>query len=185
MKIALIPCAASEWREEGRLLGRVEVAPTPQGERDVAAWAEDLRPLGLLTIQHAADELSTRTAKIVAKALGIKTRKISNLAEVDVGLWTGLTEDDLQKRYATAFRELCESPLNVNPPNGEAISDAQHRMSVELQKLLKKNGVPAIALVARPLALALTRRSIEGSEESAIWENARSMHTPLVLEYSQ
>ncbi len=185
MKIALIPCATSEWREEGRLLGRVEVTPTPQGERDVASWAETLRPLGLLTIHHAADELSTRTAKIIAKALDIKSRKVANLAEVDVGLWAGLTDDDLQKRYATAYRELCESPLNVNPPNGETIADAQQRLTVELQKLLKKNGVPAIALVERPLALALTRSSIEGGEEAAIWENARDMNIPLVLEYPQ
>lgn len=182
MKIALIPCAASEWREEGRLLGRVEVAPTPQGERDAAVWAESLRPLGLVTILHAGDELSTRTAKIVAKALGIKTRKVSSLAEVDVGLWAGLTEDDLQKRYATAYRELCESPLNVNPPNGETIADAEKRLTTELQKLLKKNGVPAIALVERPLALALTRRSIEGGEEATIWENARDVDAPVVLE---
>lgn len=185
MKIVLIPCAPSEWREEGRLLGRVEVAPTPPGERDAALWAEPLRPLGLATIYHAADELSTKTAKIIAKTLGIKTRKIANLAEVDVGLWAGLTEDDLQNRYASAYHELCESPLNVNPPNGEALADAEQRLAAEVQKLLKKNGVPAIGLVERPLALALTRRAIEGGEESTIWESARNVLEPIVLEHSR
>lgn len=185
MKIVLIPCAPSEWREEGRLLGRVEVAPTPHGEREAAAWAETLRPLNLSTIHHAGDELSTKTAKIIAKILGIRTRKVSNLAEVDVGLWAGLTEDALQKRYATAYNELCESPLNVNPPNGEAIADAERRLSAELQKLLKKDAEPAIALVERPLALALTRRSIDNGEEAAIWENARRIQAPITLEYSQ
>ena len=184
MKIVLIPCALSEWREEGRLLGRVEVLPTPEGEREAATWAEALRPLGLAVIHHSPDDLATKTAKIIAKALGVKPRKSINLAEVDVGLWAGLTESDLQKRFETAYHELCESPLNVSPPDGEAFADARQRLTAELQKLLKKSGDDAVALVLRPLALSLVLSSLEGVEAGNFWEHVREIRMPFTLDHS-
>jgi probable phosphoglycerate mutase len=182
MKVVLIPCAATEWRDEGRLLGRVEVPPSPEGERTAATWVDSLRPLNIELIYHSPDELATKTAKIVAKALGVKTKKLAELAEVDMGLWAGLTEDDLRKRYASAHHELTEAPLHVSPPDGEDLAAAEERLSTAVQRILKKNGMEAIALVERPLSLALTRRVLQGGQESQIWEAAQQISAPVVVE---
>lgn len=182
MKVVLIPCAATEWRDEGRLLGRVEVPPSAEGERVAATWVDSLRLHGIELIYHSPDELATKTAKIVANALGIKTKKLADLAEVDMGLWSGLTEDDLRKRYASAHHELTEAPLHVSPPDGEGLAAAEERLATAVQKLLKKNGMETIALVERPVSLALTRRVLEGGAESQIWEGAQEISAPVVVQ---
>src|SRR5262249_44666308 len=133
-------------------------------------------------IYHSPDELATKTARIVAQALGVKTRKLADLAEVDMGLWAGLTDDELKKRYASAHHELTEAPLHVSPPEGEDLAAAGVRLSSALQRLLKKNGMAAIALVERPVSLALTRRVLQGGAESQIWDEAREISSPVIVE---
>lgn len=182
MKVVLIPCAATEWRDEGRLLGRVEVPPSAEGERLAATWVDSLREHGIELIYHSPDELATKTAKIVGKALGVKTKKLADLAEVDMGLWSGLTEEDLRKRYASAHHELTEAPLHVSPPNGEDLAAAEERLTTVVQKLLRKNGMEAIALVERPVSLALTRRLLQGGESSQIWDAAQHISEPVIVE---
>ncbi|MBI5865384.1 MAG: histidine phosphatase family protein [Planctomycetes bacterium] len=182
MKVALIPCAASEWRDEGRLLGRVEVQATAAGEQAVAGWIQRLAPLGIPVVFHSPDELATRTAKLIAKALKVRTRKLADIAEVDVGLWAGLTEEELKKRYASTHHELCESPLHVCPPDGEEMAAAEQRLTAAVHKLIRKNEAAALALVARPLSLAITRWALEQSDESAIWHHAQEINEPVIIE---
>ncbi|GMU80745.1 MAG: histidine phosphatase family protein [Phycisphaerales bacterium] len=184
MKIVLIPCAPTEWRDEGRLLGRVELAPTPAGEQQAAAWSAALAQVGAAVIHHSPDELATRTAKILSKAIGARPRKDSSLAEVDLGLWSGLTDEELRKRFASAHHELLEAPLNVNPPDGEGFSDASERVAGELKKLIRRTGDKPLAVVLRPVALGLARRWLEGSDESTIWEAVTEINEPIVFDYS-
>ena len=182
MKVVLIPCASTEWDQEGRLLGRTEVPPTPAGENACLDWAQTLERLGIAQIHHGPDELATRTAQLLARKLLVPTKSARNLAEVDAGLWTGLTEDDLESRYASAHRELRESPLNVSPPGGESLGKADARVKTFLNKQLRRNGEAVFGLVARPVALAMARCALEERDVSTVWETARQTREPVVVD---
>ncbi len=182
MKVALIPCASTEWREKGRLLGRVELRPTPAGEEHCAGWVNGLRSLGLEQILHAPDELATRTAELLGRQLLVPTKAAEGLAEVDVGLWAGLTEEQLKSRFASAHRELCESPLNVSPPGGESLGAADARLKTFLKKQMKRNGEAVLGLVLRPVTFAIARCVLEGRAPSTVWEAAQAQHEPVVLD---
>lgn len=182
MKVALIPCGTTEWREEGRLLGRVELPLTSAGRERCGHWAVQLRALGLKRILHAPDELATQTAATLARQLSVPTKALEDLAEVDLGLWTGLTEAQLKTRFASAHRELREAPLNVNPPGGESLRGAADRLIACIRKQLKKNGKKAIGVVLRPLSLALARSELVGGELSDLWESTADADEPVVIE---
>ena len=167
------------------MLGRVELSITAPGQETCAQWAEQLRGLGLQRILHAPDELATQTAEAVARRLSIPTKALRALAEVDIGLWAGLTEEQLKARYPTAHRELGESALNVQPPEGENLRAAAHRLQVCLRKQISRNGVGAIGVVLRPLALAIVRCALEGRPLANLWEAAHSITQPLVIEYNR
>lgn len=183
MKIVLVPCAATDWRHEGRMLGRVELSMAEGAERQCLAWADHLRREGAEKIFHSPDELARQTARILGDALHVPTKAIDHLAEIDVGLWAGLPEEDLRKRYASAHEMLCDSPLNVRPPEGEDLCVADVRLRAGLLKVLKRNGQRSIALVLRPLALAMVRRAIEGGDASMIWETTQEPDAPITLEF--
>lgn len=185
MKVALIPCGATEWHDEGRLLGRVELPLTRAGEERCNEWAEQLHFLELRRLLHAPDELSAHTAALLASRLSLPSKAVDDLVEVDIGLWTGLTEAELKSRYPSAHRELGESPLNVRPPGGESLADAAHRLAVCLHKRIRKNGTASLGIVLRPLALVLARATLEGRPLADVWEAAHQAADPVIIEYGQ
>lgn len=184
MKVVLIPCATTEWRDSGRLLGRVEVPLTDEGRTLCSSWAEAFRGAGLSGIFHSSDELASQTAHLIAKPLELRTKRLADLDEVDVGLWTGLTEEQLKSRYTGAHKQLCESPMSVAPPDGESFSDAAKRVTACLKKKIRREGKPAIAVVMRPLALAMARCELESRPVSEFWSGWRDQNGPIVVDCS-
>lgn len=184
MKIVLIPCAATEWHDEGRLLGRVDLPATVSGDAACTRWAEPLRALNLVQIYHSPDPLATHTARLLGRLLAVPVKSARQLAEVDLGLWTGLTDDELKARYASAHRELCDAPLNVNPPGGEGLGQAASRLKEFFVKQLKRNGQTAIGVVVRPVSFAMARFGLEGRSLCEVWEAALQASAPVVVDLS-
>ena len=184
MKVALIPCGLTEWREQGRLLGRVELTLATDGAAQCSAWSEELRPALLDRIFHAPDELSRTTAQLVSRQLNIPAKALDGLVEVDLGLWAGLTEEQLKSRYSTAHRQLVDSPLNVSPPKGEDFSDAFARLQVCLRKRIKPNGRGGIGLVMRPFAFAMACHALGGAGAAQIWETSQNRDELIVMDYT-
>jgi broad specificity phosphatase PhoE len=182
MKVALIPCGATDWRQEGRLLGRVELEPAAGAEQQCSAWGDKLRPLTLTRIFHAPDELSKRTAAQIGRRLNVPTKSLDALVEVDVGLWAGMTEEELKKRFAKAHRQLVDSPLNVSPPEGEGFSAAAERLRGCLKKRIRPNGKAAIGLVMRPLTFAMAQYVLGEVESDRIWETSKRESEPVVMD---
>ena len=182
MTVALIPCATTEWIETGRLLGRVELSPAPAAEDECAGWAEALADLRLKQIYHAPDELATRAARWLGRKLVVPTKSVDALAEVDVGLWSGLTEAELKARYASAHRQLRESPLSVSPPGGESLGDADARLRAFLKKQVRPNGKTPLGFVMRPVSFSLARCALEGRDPTDVWDTARQVREPIIIE---
>ncbi len=182
MRLVLIPCGVTEWQEEGRLLGRVEVPLSPAGQEQCGAWVAALSTAGVQRIYHAPDELATQTALLLARQLGVPAKPLEGLAEVDVGLWAGLTEEQLRTRFATAHRELRESPLNVVPPEGESLCEAAARLESCVRRQLRRNGATAIGIVTRPLGLAMLKCALAGGEFDEFWAMAHGADAPVILE---
>ena len=171
MTVALIPCATTEWIETGRLLGRVELSPARRRRGRVRRLGRGtLADLRLKQIYHAPDELATRAARWLGRKLVVPTKSVDALAEVDVGLWSGLTEAELKARYASAHRQLRESPLSVSPPGGESLGDADARLRAFLKKQVRPNGKTPLGFVMRPVSFSLARCALEGRDPTDVWE---------------
>jgi broad specificity phosphatase PhoE len=183
MKVALIPCGSTEWHDEGRLLGRVEIPLSEAGQDQCRQWSAQLHDLNLRRIVHAPDELATQTARVLARVLSVPTKAVDDLVEVDLGLWAGLTESQLKSRFATAHRELRESPLNVNPPGGESIESAMARLETFLRKQIRRNGKTAIGVVVRPFLFALARQTLGQETDGGLLETARTANGPVIIDF--
>lgn len=182
MRVALVHCVSTQWQAEGRMLGRVELPPPKGAVSEIEEWVGPLRAAGVAKLLHAPDELATDTAKRLAQRLGVPRRSARELAEVNIGLWAGLTEEQFENRYETVHRELCEDPLNVQAPEGESFGEATKRLTGFLRKQLARKDLPAIGLVLRPLVFALTRCLLEKRDFCEILSVARESGAPLVIE---
>jgi broad specificity phosphatase PhoE len=185
MNLALLPVAPCEWRVAGRLLGRVELPPA-EGSDDWLSAATGLlagRRLGKLW--HSPDELATRTAKKLAASLKVVAKADDGLAELDLGLWVGLTLAELKSRFASAYRQLGDDPLAVQPPRGESLAGGAERVIAAVRKRAGKTRQPGevTLFVLRPLALAAARCALQnGGDFGPLWEWACGPDEPRLIE---
>ena len=93
-----------------------------------------------------------QAAALVAARFEIKARDEPGLEEVGLGLWEGLTRDDLRFRFPTVYPQWEEEPLAVNPPDGEPLPDAIARLSEALAQVRRRARGAATALALRPMA---------------------------------
>ncbi len=91
-------------------------------------------------------ERTQDTAKIVAKALGLRVRTRRGLGEVDYGEWTDRPLGQLRRRKDWAV--IQQTPSRFTFPGGESIRGAQSRVVEELESLAAEHGKDTIVAVS-------------------------------------
>jgi broad specificity phosphatase PhoE len=133
-------------------------APLPLAEaaRDrVADTVAQLHTPVTAIYRDKANEAADATAAIVAERFNLKARHNADLAEVQLGLWEGLTVADVQKRFPTVWPQYLANPLAVTPPDGEPLDAAIARVRRGLAAVLRRNRGITVAIPLRPRALQI------------------------------
>lgn len=155
--IVLIRPGRTDYDDQSRLLGNLEMPMNDRGLDDVEKIIRQLQQDGvqLEAILTSDVDPSCSTARLIAEALkGAKVRELDELRNVDQGLWQGLPEADVRKRYPRFFRTGREKPQSICPPEGETLSEACHRIQKVLNKAIRKYDVFAI-IVPEPVATVI------------------------------
>jgi len=167
-RVLLISAAPTPWDAEGRLGGNPMLPLSTDGEialRTRLASVAD--PVGAI-YTYTNNQACEQAAKLVAHHFKLRIRNSDFLEPISMGLWQGLTRDELRFRYPTVFPQWEENPLSVNPPEGESLEGAADRFRTGVQKILKRNRGGAAALVLRPFSLQIVAGILRGEELQAI-----------------
>ncbi len=155
--LVLIPWAETAWSAAGRIAGRTPLPLTDVGQDQARSWAESISEYDVDVVYSSDERASVETAEIIAEKLDATHKTMVGVAEVDPGLWDGLTLDDLKRRHAKVFKKWYQDPSSVCPPEGEDLGDAQERLRGAVERVLRKNGEAGKAVVLGPVALSLIR----------------------------
>jgi broad specificity phosphatase PhoE len=153
-KIVLIRPGRTDYDEQSRLMGALEMPMNDAGVGQVEDIVRHLQQEGIRpeAIYTSPSDPACSTARAIAEALkGVKVKELEELRNVDQGLWQGLPEADVRKRYPQFFRNGRERPQTICPPEGETLVDACGRLHKVLNKAIKKYHVLAI-VAADPIA---------------------------------
>ena len=85
---------------------------------------------------------------------GVKVKEMDELRNVNQGLWQGLPESDIRKRFPRLFKSGKEDVTAICPPEGETLSDACQRLERVLSKAMRKYDVMAV-VAPEPLATVI------------------------------
>ncbi len=150
-EVVIIRSGCTDFDEQNRIKGSLEIPINSHGERQIQQVVEQLAHTPLEMILADPTEPSLSTAEAVGDALDVKVQFSDDLRNLDQGLWEGLQVEDVLHKYPRVFRQWRESPETICPPEGELATDAIERICRALRKPLKKRSCFAI-VASEPLA---------------------------------
>ncbi len=169
LQIWLIRPGCTEYDQQERIQGNLDIPLSDEGRMEVAAVVEQLRDKGITVVYAPASEPAEETARAIADALDIRLRKLDRLDNLDLGLWQGMLVEDVRHKQPKVYRQWQEQPETVCPPQGEMLGEADERVRAAMAKLLRRHKQGAIALVMPEPLLSLVRRFIARAALGDLW----------------
>lgn len=160
LRILLIRPGATDLDEQGRIKGSLDIPLSDHGIDQVRQTVDELDGQQIKMIYTSPCLSARQTAEQIAENNHAKVKIVSNLHNLNRGLWQGKLIDELRTHQPKVFRQMQESPELFCPPGGESIHDAQIRVGKWLAKITRKHhDNEVIAIVAsEPLASVIRSR---------------------------
>ncbi len=168
-RVLLIRPGATEFDEQGRIKGSLDMPLSDRGRSQVASLAVELADVRLSTIFTAPCESARQTAEELARGRDIRVKTVGCFRNIDHGLWHGKLIDEVRRNQPRVYRTGMESPDELCPPGGEAIRDARLRVDRALRKVMRKGRETVVAMVIPDPLAAVVHGVIRGEELQNLW----------------
>lgn len=172
LQIVLIRPGSTDYDQQGRIQGTLDIPLNEQGIREVEQIIQEIRTLGIEAVYCGPCESACQTGSAIAESLNVKLKKIDALHNIDHGLWQGLLIDDVKRKQPKVFRQWQEQPRTICPPEGEMLEEAQTRVETALHKILKKYKQGTIALVMPEPLASVVRGGLSNGEVGDLWKGS-------------
>lgn len=167
----------TSWDDEDRLCGATDLPSTEHALNEITRNLQSAH--GLAELRSQLDLVLTgpsdTSMQCVKKLLGLsdaKVKIVDELAELDLGLWEGVLQSDLEERFPSVYTQWKAQPGMVAPPDGESLEAVQDRVLGVLFKMLGKlkSEHPIVGLVLRPYSWAVIKCWLDQRPLSEVWE---------------
>jgi len=159
-QLVLVHPGATEYDQQGRIQGTLDVPLSDDGRQQVAEVAKQLAELGATVLYTAPGQPAKQTGEILSDVLGLRAKTLEKLTNVDQGLWQGMCVEDVKTKQPKLFKKWLDKPQSVCPPEGESIPHAKERAAEVLSKLRRKVKPDTTVLLVAPEPMASVVRHI-------------------------
>jgi alpha-ribazole phosphatase len=146
-RLILVRHGETDWNLEGRYQGQADLPLNERGREQAKLLAERLRSESIEAIYASDLSRAYETAKIIAEALGQEVRTLASLREVDTGVWTGLTFEEVESRYPKHLREWRADPLRVKRLEGESYLALFQRTKAVIEEIVEARPDQTVLIV--------------------------------------
>ena len=173
VQIVLIRPGITEYDQQGRVQGTLDIPLCEDGREEVAKLVDELRGQPIAAIYSSPGQSPEQTAAVIGQAFELKVKAIDKLQNLDQGLWQGMLVSDVKSKQPKVYRQWQDQPETVCPPQGEPLIAAKQRVSAALTKLLKKHKAdPMVAIVAPEPVASVIRNVVRNEDWGDLWQNA-------------
>jgi broad specificity phosphatase PhoE len=171
LQILLIRPGATEYDQQGRVQGTLDIPLCEDGRLEVEALVGELSGQPVAAIYASPCQSAQQTAAALGAAREVKVKTLDKLPNLDHGLWQGMLVTDVKTKQPKVYRQWQEQPETVCPPQGETISSAKQRVQAAVNKLIKKHKSDgAIALVVPEPLSSVVRHVLRHDELGDLWQ---------------
>lgn len=169
VQLILIRPGSTEFDEQARIQGRLDIPLCESGRREAVAAAEALKAYLPKALYFAPSRNAHETAEVLAESLKLKPKQLEDLQNLNQGLWQGMLVEEIRHKQPKVFKQWQEHPETVCPPQGESLAEATQRAEDVLERLARKHRHGAIVLVAPEPMASIVRHRLAGSEMGDLW----------------
>ncbi len=181
LEVLLIRPGSTNFDEEGRIKGSLDIPLSPRGIQQAEAAAKSLSGMKLDCLYAAPRESAQDTARYIARRTGWKQKTLECLLNVDHGLWQGKLVDEVRRLQPRVYRQFQEAPESVCPPGGETLADASARIDHVLDKLKRKHQGQRIGIVVPEPLASIVRCHFLGGTIEDMWKSETDAGTWYLL----
>lgn len=156
----------TQWNTEMRSQGRLDSALTEKGIKDALSLGDRLKDIDFDRILSSPSGRTVKTAELVKGNRAIQLETDERLMEIDLGVWQGLTQKEIEERDPEAFYAYWNDPSSFRGAKGETFLDVLHRVDeffADLQKSLSSGNVLVVThgVVIKALYLLCRKWNID------------------------
>jgi probable phosphoglycerate mutase len=161
----------TEWNVVGRRQGRLDSPLTTKGRSDVDAVAARIKGFPIDTIAASPLGRAVSTATVFGEALSLDVNIVDELVEIDHGLWTGLTNEEIDLRFPGQRTIRSADLYKWRYPEGESYEDADLRAAHALDDVSNLGGQHALIVSHAMIGRMLLRNLLDLSVEDVLGQS--------------
>lgn len=169
-QIILVRAANTEFDDQNRIVGTLDIPLSVRGQAEMSGWANELRDRQIEVIYAAAGAASRETARYLGDELNVKVKVLEDLTNLNFGLWQGLQEAEVRRKHPKLYKQWEESPIAICPPNGETVEEVLQRVQKEIKPVLKKAHHGVVLLVAPDPLRQILRCFLKDADLTKVWD---------------
>jgi len=174
LRIVLFRPGATDFDQQGRIKGTLDIPLNAEGSLQVARTAHELRDEGIGVIYCSPCRAAEQTAEILGANWRVRVKRVPGLRNLNHGLWQGKLIAELKDNQRKVYRQWQEQPETVCPPEGEMLKSARARISHSLEKLVRKHRSGVVGIVVPEPLATLVRAYLEKSAVGDLWKAERN-----------
>ncbi len=130
-----------------RYNGHIDVAVSPRGTRQIEKVAQYLRGKAISAVYSSDLQRARSGAEAIARHHGLSVQALSEFREIKMGVWEGLTYEEIQQRYPDEVERKFSEFVRYRVPGGENLIDVQNRVIPRIRALVRVHKGQEIVLV--------------------------------------
>lgn len=171
LKILIIRPGVTDFDEQGRIKGTLDIPLNEHGRMQVAQTIEELVDEEIDAIYTSPCQCCKQTAEQFGKSRDMKAKSIKGLRNVDHGLWHGKRIEEVKQQQPKVYRQWQEHPETVCPPEGEPLPDVTDRVESALAKLFKKHKDGVFAIIVPEPLTTVVMSFLNKTELGDMWQS--------------
>lgn len=152
-RIVFIRPGETDWNRLGRWQGWVSIPLNELGRRQAYALANFIRHISMGALYTSDLKRALETAECLSEPLGFTPIPDERLRERNIGLWQGLTLDEMRAWYPDEYTAMLGDVDGYRVPGGESRVDVRKRVSAALKDILKQERSETVGILSHTTAI--------------------------------
>lgn len=154
-RIVLIRPGETDWNRAGRWQGWVNTPLNELGLRQARALANFIRHIGMGALYTSDLKRAVQTAQCLSEQLSFQPIPDARLRERSIGLWQGLTRDEMQAWYPDEYAAMLADADGYRIPGGESRQDVRARVVAAVSDILKQDRSETVGILSHTTAIKI------------------------------